>query len=47
MAGWVRYGAETIHVNLETGVGQDIHGEPGELVKVLGFVENDFIYGMA
>ena len=42
------YGAETVHVmNLETGVGQDIHGEPGELVKVLGFVENDFIYGTA
>lgn len=42
------YGAETIHVmNLETGAGHDIQAAPGEWVKALGFVENDFIYGMA
>lgn len=42
------YGAESVHVmNLETGSGQDIQAVSGEWVKVLGFVENDFICGMA
>ncbi|OUQ16242.1 hypothetical protein B5E84_12780 [Lachnoclostridium sp. An14] len=43
-----RYGAETIHLmNLETGTRQDIHARDGEVLRALGFVENDFIYGMA
>lgn len=41
-------GADTIHVmNLETGSRQDIRAEEGQKLRVLGFVENDFIYGTA
>lgn len=42
------YGAEVIHVlNLETGSSRDITAPDGQLVQVLGFVEEDFIYGTA
>lgn len=41
-------GTETIHImNLETGVRKDIRAQEGHLMRVLGFVEDDFIYGSA
>ena len=43
-----RMSSEMIHVmNLETGSRQDIQAAEGESLRVLGFVEDDFIYGTA
>ena len=42
------YQSETIHLmNLETGTKNEIHSQNGECVRVLGFVGDDFIYGLA
>lgn len=42
------YQAKTIHLlNLETGRKQEIAGENGATVRTLGFVEHDFVYGLA
>ncbi|MBQ4284264.1 MAG: hypothetical protein IJB96_10105, partial [Lachnospira sp.] len=41
-------GAESVRVfNIETGKDYYINAEEGQVVKVLGFIENDFIYGYA
>ena len=42
------YQAKTIHLmNLETGEKNDIQADSGECLRVLGFVGDDFIYGLA
>ena len=41
-------GASVLHVmNFSTGVGQDITGNDGDYVRVLGFVGTDLVYGLA
>lgn len=42
------YSSQIIHLmDLYTGKKQEITGQPGELLRVLGFVGSDFIYGLA
>lgn len=42
------YGSDTIHLlNLETGHKQEITGENDSYLRVLGFVNGDFVYGLA
>ncbi len=42
------YGAEVVHViDFNTAQKQEISGNQGEYVRVLGFVGNDLIYGLA
>ncbi|RGZ00104.1 hypothetical protein [Clostridium sp. AM58-1XD] len=46
--GHEKYVAKTVHVmNLKTGQKQDIQAAEGEVLRVLGFVGNDFMYGKA
>ncbi|MEY8338613.1 hypothetical protein AALB16_11425 [Lachnospiraceae bacterium 62-35] len=46
--GHEKYGAKAIHVmNLKTGQKQDIQAGGEEILRVLGFVGNDFMYGKA
>lgn len=42
------YGAKLIHImNLETGKKEEITNADEKILKVLGFVGNDFVYGLA
>ena len=42
------YGAEAVHViDFNTAEKEEIRGEEGDYVRVLGFVGNDLIYGLA
>lgn len=42
------YESTTLHLmDLETGEKKDIHGAEGELVRVMGFVGRDLVYGIA
>lgn len=46
--GGQRYESTVLHLlDLETGEKKDIHAAAGELVRVLGFVGRDLVYGMA
>ncbi len=41
-------GTEVIHLlNLDTGVKQDISAPPDSVLRTLGFVQGDFVYGIA
>ena len=42
------YGAKTIHVfNMATGEKQEIQAPEGSVLRALGFVQGDFVYGLA
>ena len=43
-----RYGAKAIHVfNMEAGEKQEIKAPGGSVLRALGFVQGDFVYGLA
>lgn len=46
--GGSRFGSPTVNLlDLETGDKREIRGEAGEFVRVLGFVDQDLVYGVA